>query len=175
VLVLRDVLEFHATEVAEMLDTTVASVNSALKRARAGMERRRPAVAATPFEEEILARFVPAYEAADLDTVIELLTDDVFISMPPIPFEYHGREVVSRLFDKIFGAGRRFDLVPTRANGQPAFGSYLRGPDGLSHGVGLIVLEVGDAGITAMTRFEKSVLGWFGLPRTMPSRPGSPR
>jgi RNA polymerase sigma-70 factor (ECF subfamily) len=175
VLVLRDVLGFHASEVAEMLETTVASVNSALKRARAGMESPRPAVSASAFEEEIVARFVPAYEAADLDTVVALLTDDVFISMPPMPFEYAGREIVARFCGGIFAAGRRFDLVPTRANGQPAFGTYLRGPDGLSHGVGLIVLEVRDDGISAMIRFEKSVLASFGLPRAMPSRPGSPR
>ncbi|WP_028063273.1 sigma-70 family RNA polymerase sigma factor [Solirubrobacter soli] len=175
VLVLRDVLEFHASEVAEMLDTTVASVNSALKRARAGMERRRPAASASAFEEEIVARLVPAYEAADLDAVVALLTDDVFISMPPMPFEYTGRALVARFFGAIFGSGRRFDLVPTRANGQPAFATYLRGPDGLSHGVGLMVVEVGADGISAMIRFEKSVLASFGLPRTMPSRPGSPR
>jgi RNA polymerase sigma-70 factor (ECF subfamily) len=175
VLVLRDVLEFHASEVAEMLDTTVASVNSALKRARAGMERRRPAVAASAFEAEIVSRFVPAYEAADLDTVVALLTDDVFISMPPMPFEYTGRDVVAAFCGNIFGAGRRFDLVATRANGQPAFATYLRGPDGISHGVGLIVLELRDAGISAMTRFENGVLPSFGLPRALPSRPGSRR
>jgi RNA polymerase sigma-70 factor (TIGR02960 family) len=177
VLILRDVLDFHASEVAEMLDSSVASVNSALKRARAGMERRRRVVAVPASEEAIVAKFVSAYEAADLDAVVALLTDDVFISMPPMPFEYTGLEVVARFCGGIFGSGRRFDLVPTRANGQPAFGTYLRGPGGISHGVGLIVLEVGEAGISAMTRFEKSVLASFGLPRSIatPSRRGSPR
>ena len=61
-----------------------------------------------------------------------LLTDDVFISMPPMPFEYEGRDLVARFCAGIFRAGRRFDLVPTRANGQPAFGTYLRGPDGVA-------------------------------------------
>jgi len=116
-----------------------------------------------------------AWQSADLDTLVVLLTDDVFISMPPMPFEYTGREVVAQFCGRIFGAGRRFDLVPTRANGQPAFGTYLRGADGLSHGVGMIVLELREDGISAMTRFENSVLAPFGLPRTMPSRPGSPR
>jgi RNA polymerase sigma-70 factor (TIGR02960 family) len=167
VLVLRDVLGFHATEVAEMLDTTVASVNSALKRARAGLEGRRSAPAASSSEEPLVAEFVRAYEAADLDTVVGLLTDDVFISMPPMPFEYSGRDRVARFCAGIFGAGRRFDLVATRANGQPAFGTYLRGPGGVSHGVGLIVLEVGDGGISAMTRFENGVLPSFGLPRSI--------
>jgi RNA polymerase sigma-70 factor (TIGR02960 family) len=134
VLILRDVLGFHAREVAEMLDSTVESVNSALKRARASLQRQRPAVgmrepppaAGSPAEDAIVARFVSAYESADLDAMLALLTDDVFVSMPPMPFEYEGREVVGRFFASIFGAGRRFELVPVRANGQPAFGAYLR-------------------------------------------------
>jgi RNA polymerase sigma-70 factor (TIGR02960 family) len=178
VLILRDVLGFHATEVAEMLDTTVESVTSALKRARAGLERRRPPTAdrepppasGSPSEDAIVARFVSAYESADLDTLVALLTDDVFISMPPMPLEYEGRDVVARFSATIFGAGRRFDLVPTRANGQPAFGTYLRAPDGSRHGVGLIVLTLAGDRICAMTRFENSVLPWFGLPRSLPSR-----
>ena len=177
VLILRDVLGFHAHEVADMLGATVASVNSALKRARAGLERRcaaadgePPPASGSPSEDAIVAKFVSAYEAADLDTVVALLTDDVFISMPPIPFEYEGRELVARFCAGIFGAGRRFDLVPTRANGQPAFGAYLRGADGVSHGVGLIVLALAGDRICAMTRFENSALPWFGLPRSLPSR-----
>ena len=75
-----------------------------------------------------MAKFVRAYESADLDALVALLTDDVFMSMPPMPFEYEGRDVVARFCAGIFGAGRRFDLVPTRANGQPAFGAYLRAP-----------------------------------------------
>ena len=99
-----------------------------------------------------------------------LLTDDVFISMPPMPLEYQGRDLVVRFCDGIFGAGRRFDLVATRANGQPAFGAYLRGADGISHGIGLIVLTLSGDRICAMTRFENSALPWFDLPRTLPGR-----
>ena len=92
VLLLRDVLGYHATEVADMLDTTVESVNSALKRARAGLERRRPAAAdSSKQENDLAARFATAYEAADMKAIIALLTDDVFTSMPPMPFEYQGR------------------------------------------------------------------------------------
>ena len=80
------------------------------------------------------------------------------------------RDVVARFCGGIFGAGRRFDLVPTRANGQPAFGTYLRGSDGIAHGVGLIVLTLSADRIWAMTRFENTVLPWFGLPRTLSSR-----
>jgi ketosteroid isomerase-like protein len=70
-----------------------------------------------------VAKFVSAWESADLDALVALLTDDVFISMPPMPFEYEGRDLVARFCASIFGAGRRFDLVRTRANGQPAFGA----------------------------------------------------
>ena len=178
VLLLRDVLGFHAREVADMLDSSVESVNSALKRARASLQRQQtetdhreaPPPAGSPSEEAILAEFVSAWERADVNAVVALLTDDVFISMPPMPFEYDGRELVGRFCAGIFGACRRFDLVPTRANGQPAFGSYLRGPGGISHGVGLFILTLAGDRICAMTRFENSVLPSFGLPRSLPSR-----
>jgi len=176
VLILRDVLGFHASEVAGMLDATVESVNSALKRARASMQRRPPAgherapAAGSAAEDAIVARFVSAYESADLAALVALLTDDVFVSMPPMPFEYQGREIVARFCASLFGAGRRFDLVAARANGQPAFGAYLRGPGGIRHGTGLIVLTLAGDRISAMTRFENSVLPWFGLPRSLPGR-----
>jgi RNA polymerase sigma-70 factor (ECF subfamily) len=178
VLVLRDVLGFHADEVAHMLDSTVDSVNSALKRARAGLklklppttDREPPPDSRSGSEDAIVAKFVRAWESADLDALVALLTDDVFISMPPIPFEYQGRDVAARFCASIFRAGRRFDLVPTRANGQPAFGAYLRAPNGISHGTGLYVLALTGDRICGMTRFDNSVLAWFGLPRSLPSR-----
>jgi RNA polymerase sigma-70 factor (TIGR02960 family) len=178
VLILRDVLGFQAKEVADMLDSTVESVNSALKRARASLQRRRPPIAErelppafdSPSEVAIVAKFVSAWESADLDALVTLLTDDVSISMPPVPFEYEGRDVVARFCASIFRAGRRFDLVPTRANGQPAFGAYLRAPTGIRHGTGLIVLTLTGDRICAMTRFDNSVLPWFGLPRSLPSQ-----
>jgi RNA polymerase sigma-70 factor (TIGR02960 family) len=178
VLILRDVLGFHANEVADMLDSTVESVNSALKRARASLQRRLPPIAdrkpapapGSPSEQAIVAKFVNAWESANLDALVALLTDDVFISMPPMPFEYEGRDVVARFCATLFRAGRRFDLVPTRANGQPAFGAYLRAPTGIRHGIGLYVLTLAGDRICAMTRFENSVLPSFGLPRSLPSR-----
>ena len=178
VLVLRDVLGFRASEVADMLDSTVESVNSALKRARASLERRwspgtdrePPASSGSPSEDAVVGKFVRAWETADLDALVDLLTDDVFISMPPMPFEYQGRDLVARFCASIFGAGRRFDLVPTRANGQSAFGAYLRTPHGISHGMGLYVLTLSGDQICAMTRFENTVLLSFGLPRSLPSR-----
>jgi RNA polymerase sigma-70 factor (TIGR02960 family) len=178
VLILRDVLGFHANEVADMLDSTIESVNSALKRARAGLRRRLPPpsdrepppASDSPSENAIVAKFASAWESADLDALVALLTDDVFVSMPPMPLEYEGREVVARFCASIFRSGRRFDLVRTRANGQPAFGAYLRAPTGIRHGTGLYVLTLTGDRICAMTRFDNCVLPWFGLPRSLPSR-----
>jgi RNA polymerase sigma-70 factor (ECF subfamily) len=177
VLILRDVLGFHASEVAEMLEVTVPSVNSALNRARASLQRRQPAArhqpppaAGSPAEDAIVARFARAWESADLDALVALLTDDVFIAMPPEPFGYEGRDAVARYWGRQFGAGRRLDLVPTRANGQPAFGAYLRVPAGTRHATGFYVLTLAGDRICAMTRFEASVLPWFGLPRSLPAR-----
>jgi RNA polymerase sigma-70 factor (TIGR02960 family) len=178
VLILRDVLGFHANEVAEMMESTVESVNSALKRARASLLRRRPPATGrelppapdSPSEDAIVTKFVTAYESADVKALVALLTDDIFISMPPMPFEYEGRDVVARFCASIFGSGRRFSLVRTRANGQPAFGIYLHGSDGTRQGVGLHVLTLTGDRICAMTRFENNVLPWFGLPRSLPSR-----
>jgi RNA polymerase sigma-70 factor (TIGR02960 family) len=178
VLVLRDVLGFHANEVADMLSSTVESVNSALKRARGSLQLRLPATAdretapapESAAEKAIVAKFVNAWESADLDALVALLTDDVFVSMPPMPFEYEGRDVVGRFCASLFRAGRRFDLVPTRANGQPAFGAYLRAPTGVRHGIGLYVLTLTGDRICTMTRFDNSVLPWFGLPRSLPGQ-----
>lgn len=171
VLVLRDVLGFRAAEVAEMLDATVEAVNSALKRARAGLQSGLPAPApVSGIAEVIVARFVRAYESADMPALIELFTDDVFMSMPPIPLEYRGRAPVAAFCELLFSSGRTFSLVPTRANAQPAFGTYVVGPDGTRHANGLIALALAGEGIRALTRFEDSVLPWFGLPRSLPSR-----
>jgi RNA polymerase sigma-70 factor (TIGR02960 family) len=179
VLILRDVLGYHASEVADMLEVTVESVNSVLKRARASLQRGQgpaaadrqpPPAVGSPAEEAIVARFVSAYESADIETVVALLTDDIFVSMPPLPFEYEGRDVVTRFLASLLGPGRGVDLVPTRANGQPAFGVYRRAATGLRRGTGLFVLTLRGDRICAMTRFEASVLPWFGLPRSLPGR-----
>ncbi len=161
-----------------MLDSTVDSVNSALTRARAGLKPRFPSTAERdpapaphlPSEEAMVAEFVHAYESGDVDALVAMLTDDVFISMPPMPLEYEGRDVVGRFYAAIFRSGRRFDLVRTRANGQPAFGAYLRAPSGIRHGTGLLVLTLTGDRICSVTRFDNSVLPSFGLPRSLPSR-----
>jgi RNA polymerase sigma-70 factor (ECF subfamily) len=178
VLVLRDVLGFHGNEVADMLDSTIDSVNSLLKRARASLQGRLAAsadrepapVPDSPSEQATVAEFVRAYESGDLHALVALLTDDVFLSMPPFPLEYEGRDVVTRFYASMIGSGRRFDLVPTRANGQPAFGAYLRASTGIRHGTGLLVLTLTGDRICSVTRFDNSLLPWFGLPRSLPSR-----
>jgi RNA polymerase sigma-70 factor (TIGR02960 family) len=171
VLVLRDVLGFPAAEVAGMLGSTVESVTSALKRARAGLrrvtDREPPPAPGSAAEEAVVRRFVRAYEAADVEAVVALLTDDVFMSMPPMPFEYEGRDAVAGFLAGIFRAGHR-SLRPTRANGQPAFGHYALGPDGTRRGAGLIVVALAGDRVGAMIRFENTVLPWFGLPPSLP-------
>jgi RNA polymerase sigma-70 factor (TIGR02960 family) len=167
VLILRDVLGFPASEVAGMLGVTVDAANSALKRARATLERRQPAgepppAPGSPEEDAIAARFARAYEAADVAAVVTLLTDDVFTAMPPIPYEYVGRDAAAALMASLFGAGRKFRLRPARANGQPAFGMYLDAAGGPA--TGLMVLSLSGDRIRAMTRFDATVLPWFGLP-----------
>src|SRR5262245_6393834 len=176
VLILREVLGYHAKEVADMLDSTVESINSALKRARIGLrhrlppgsDREPPPAPDSGSERALLAQFVRAWESGDVDALVALLTADVHVSMPPIPLEYHGRDVVAGLFAGVL-RHRLHDLVPTRANGQPAFGAYLRTlAGGIRHGTGLFVLTLSGDRICAMTRFDSSVLPWFGLPRSLP-------
>jgi RNA polymerase sigma-70 factor (ECF subfamily) len=175
VLILREVLGYHANEVADMLDTTVESVNSALKRARASLERRVPPIGereppppvGSPAEQALAAEFARTWESGDVDGLVALLTDDVRIAMPPIPLEYLGRDAATRFLASLLPA-RRHELVPTRANGQPAFGAYLRVRTGIRHGTGLFVLTLTGDRICAMTRFDSNVLPWFGLPRSLP-------
>jgi RNA polymerase sigma-70 factor (TIGR02960 family) len=178
VLVLRDVLGFQAAEVAAMLETTETSVNSALQRARAALDARLPADRAraplprSAAERELVDRFADAFVRDDVAGVIALLTDDAWVTMPPEPHEYQGAEGISRfLQDRIAGrAGRGVRLIPTRANGQPAFGHYLEDPHApVGRFVGVLVLTLEGDRISAITRFADSgILARFGLPRTVP-------
>lgn len=177
VLVLRDVLRFQASEVAQILETTEESVTSALKRARAGLRRQLPPTGdrepppapGSPTEQALVAKFVRAYAAGDVDGLVALLTDDIHLSMPPIPLEYQGRADVARFYATVLRRDWTYDFVPTRANGQPALGAYLHAPTGIRHGIGLVVLTLSGDRISAITRFDTSVLPSFGLPRSLPS------
>ena len=177
-LILRDVLGFRASETAGILDTTEESVTSALKRARAALRRQLPAAQGqdpppppdSAAERELIARLTRAYDAGDVDGIVALLADDVQLRMPPVPLEYQGREVAARFLTSVALRQRRtYRLVATRANGQPAFGAYVRDPlTGVAHANGLLVLTLAGERISVMTRFDNSVLPRFGLPRTLP-------
>ena len=177
VLVLRDVLGFRAGEVAGMLETTEPSVNSLLRRARAAFESRLPAAGReraplpnSKLEREIIGRFADTVEAGDIDGMVALLTDDAWLTMPPEPYEYQGRQAIARFLQDRDARVGVLRLVPTRANGQPAFGCYL--PDAhapIARARGLMVLTLTDDRISAITWFgERSILSHFGLPRTLP-------
>jgi RNA polymerase sigma-70 factor (TIGR02960 family) len=178
VLILRDVLGFRASEVARILESTEESVTSALKRARATLQHRLPSSAAreappppdSAAEQELVKRLTLAYETSNVADLVALLTDDVLMTMPPIPLQYRGRELVARfLTAAVFGPDTIFRMVATRANGQPAFGAYLRDPLAkVAHANGLLVFTFAGGRISAITRFDTSVLPRFGLPPTLP-------
>ena len=176
-LILRDVLGFHASEAARILETTEESVTSALKRARAALERhqessaqREPAPAPdSAAERDLVSRLTRAFETADVDGIVALLTQDAWLTMPPLPLEYQGRDPAARfLTATAFRPGWTARLIPTRANGQPAFGFYARDPHtGSFYTVGLMVLTLAGTQISAMTRFDPGILPRFGLPATL--------
>ncbi len=174
-LVLRDVLGFPAAEVAEILESTPAAVNSALARARSALpparEPERVALPRSGTDADVVARFVEAFQKGDVDGLVALLTDDAKLTMPPEPTECRGPVAIGNFYrDRGLIAGHT-KLVPTSANCQPAFGYYRPDPYAEVHrAAGILVLAVADGRITAITRFgEPSLLARFGLPRTLPS------
>jgi RNA polymerase sigma-70 factor (ECF subfamily) len=177
VLVLRDVLGYRAEEVAEMLETSAASVNSLLRRARAAFETRLPATgrerAPLPhsrLERDIVGRFAEAVETGDIDGMVALLTDDAWVTMPPLPHAYQGRQTIGAfLRGSAERRGAPLRLVPTRANTQPAFGCYLSLPGTeVARAYALFVLTLEGDQISAITWFaDASVFPLFGLPRVL--------
>jgi len=194
VLVLRDALGFSAAETAGILDTSEPSVNSALQRARAALaarmpERERAPAAGSARERELVRGFADAFEAGDMERVVALLTDDAWVTMPPEPHEYQGREAIADFLHhasaRVAGRGRRTILVPTRANGQPALAHYIREPGApAAEAAGVFVLTLESAGISVLTRFDGGhLVSRFGLPQTVrddrsggtPARPAGSR
>ena len=176
---LRDVLGFRAAEAAGILGCSLDAVNSALKRARAAVAghlpsagRARAPLPGSARERDVVGRFADAFERGDVDAITALLTDDVWLTMPPLPLEYQGRATAAQFLSVVsFRCGQRqYRLIATRANGQPAFGCYVRDARApISHAHGLIVLTLSGDGISVVTRFmDNSVLPRFGLPRTLP-------
>jgi RNA polymerase sigma-70 factor (TIGR02960 family) len=176
--VLKDVLGYRSAETAAVLGTSEAAVNSALQRARGKLERvaldrplERAPVAGSREERDLVGRFAGAFEAGDVDSVVALLSQDARLTMPPEEMRYVGPAEIHRFFSTVpaGGALERFKLVPTRANGQPAFGCYLRMPEGPLRAYGLMVLTLGGGRVTAITGFpDTRVFASFGLPRTLP-------
>ena len=175
-LILRDVLGFSTSEAAHILAASEQSVASAVKRARATLARHlppgrgeEPPPPHSAAEQQLVARLTRAFEAADVNGIVALLTEDAWLAMPPVPLEYQGRELAGRFLTLAFRQGRRYRLVATRANGQPAFGVYVRDPrTGVLHANGLLVLTLAGDRISMITRFDNSVMPRFGLPRSLP-------
>jgi RNA polymerase sigma-70 factor (ECF subfamily) len=160
VLILREVLEFTAAEVAGILDMSVPAVNSALQRARAGLSGM--AVGEDDISEpddrsvrQTVDRYIRAFEAADVDTLVTLLTDDAVLEMPPVPLWYHGKVYYGRFIARVFAMrGPDWRMLPTSANGQPAAVAYCRGDDGTYHLHTLQVFTVTPAGIARTVVFQ---------------------
>lgn len=173
ILVLRDVLNWSAQEVAQLLDTSPTAVNSALQRARMTIDDRLPEPSTEAFDpsddrqRELLEEYVSAFESHDIPRLVSLLREDAINSMPPFPWWVRGRDVIGRLFDT--GDGCRGDrLVPTIANGAPAFGQYKQ-VDGRHRPFGLVVLGVVDGQIVESTTFlgVERLFPCFGLPSAL--------
>lgn len=173
VLILRDVVQFSAGEVAELLETTPAAVNSALQRARAHLAEVAPREedVAEPEDaerRELLDRYCAAFENADLAALTELLQADVRLEMPPLPVWFTGRDAVTRfLAQRAFAEAGDLVLIPTAANGQPAVAEYRRDADNVMRAHSIHVLTTGGAGIAAITVFlDPALFTAFGLPPT---------
>ena len=174
---LRDVLGYSAAEAAQMLEASEVSVNSALQRARATLgarahspDRDRAPAPRSPREREIVSRFVEAFEAADIERLVGLLTSDAWMTMPPEPLEYQGHAAIAEFYvTRTWWGARPIKLVPTRANGQPAFGYYLKDAHApIAHANGFIVLTLAGDKVCAITRFgDNSLFPQFGLPRNL--------
>ncbi|HEX6476200.1 MAG TPA: sigma-70 family RNA polymerase sigma factor [Acidimicrobiales bacterium] len=170
VLILREVLRWHADEVAELLDTSVASVNSALQRARAtlatlGLDDATGPSQVDPDQQELLARYVDAFERYDVTSIVRLLHDEAAFTMPPYTLWLSGPTEIGRFY---LGQGigcRGSRLLPTSANGCPAFGAYKpSGPDTLDPWA-IQVIETEDGRITGLHHFiYPELFEAFGLP-----------
>jgi RNA polymerase sigma-70 factor (TIGR02960 family) len=178
VLILRDVLDWPASDVAELLELGVAAVNSALQRARATLRQHLPAdrredwaaPEVSESERALLEAFIDSHERGDADAALALIAEDVRVTMPPHPLLYEGRDAIRSLMAQAFDDPNLGDwrLVPTRANRHPAAASYLRAPgDDTFRAFKLDVLRVVDGRIAEITTFDATLFDAFGLPPTM--------
>ncbi|MQY19742.1 sigma-70 family RNA polymerase sigma factor [Nocardia macrotermitis] len=175
VLILREVLMFHADEVADLLGTTTAAVNSALQRARAQLAKSAPhgydlAEPQDARQRTLLDRYATAFTRADIDGLVQVLTEDAVFEMPPIPSWFRGRDHIVRfLATRLTEPDGRY-LMPTTANGQPAFGLYTRGHGGVLRAHALQLLTVGAAGIARIDMIhDPTLFPRVGLPHLAPA------
>jgi RNA polymerase sigma-70 factor (ECF subfamily) len=177
VLILRDVLDWRASEVAELLGTTATATNSALQRARAQLQQAAPREdelrePADPGDLALLNRYAAAFENADIATLTGLLRDDVVFEMPPLPAWFTGRENIGLfLRSHVLRQPGDFRMIPIAANGQPALAAYHRTPDGTYHANGIEILTIRASRITRVTAFlDPTLFPAFALPPTLPPR-----
>jgi RNA polymerase sigma-70 factor (ECF subfamily) len=181
VLVLRDVLQWKAAEVAEAIGTSTAAVNSLLQRARTQLESVGPSAEdrlAAPDSadaQDRLARYIAAFEAYDVDRLVDLFTAEAIWEMPPFVGWYQGADNIGRLIDTQCPGGRHdMKMLETRANGQPAFGLYMRQPDGTFTPFQLQVLTIdptveGGRVEHVAAFFHEGLFERFGLPSVLPA------
>ncbi len=183
VLVLREVLRWRAAEVAQALGITTVAVNSTLQRARAQLATVNPSPddlvePSAARQRELLDRYLAAFEAKDIPAIVALFTRDAVWEMPPFLSWFRGPERIGALIDThcpADGPGA-MRLLPVRANGQPAFGLYIRAPDGSYRAFNLPVLTLTEGGVSRVTCFfDLSLFPLFGLPPTLPAAAAQPQ
>jgi len=178
VLVLRDVLGFRAAEVADLLEVSEPAVNSALQRARATMasrlprlDRDRASLPRSARQRDLAARFATAFANHDIDSVVALLTDDAWLTMPPVTLEYQGPAAIGAFLRDVAArhGGQPYRMIPTGANGQPAYGLYVCDGRSAAFGAyGMVVLSLEGDRISGITRFvDNGLMSWFGLPGSL--------
>jgi len=180
VLILRDVLQWPASEVAALLGTTTTAVNGLLLRARARLQKAAPAQddirePADPGQRALLDRYAAAFENADAAALSQLLQQDAVFEMPPILTWFAGRQQIGRFLGaRVLGQPGDFKMIPLGANGQPGFACYLRGRDGQYHAHAVQVLTIGAAGIAHVVSFNQPELfAAFSLPPALPAAAGT--
>ena len=176
VLILRDVLEWRAAEVAELLGTTTTAVNGMLQRARARLEQAAPdedeiREPADPDDRALVDRYAAAFQKADIPALMQLLREDAVFEMPPQPTWFAGRELIGRFLQaRVLREPGRFRMIPTAANGQPAFAAYLRDSDGVYRAHSICVLTIAASRVTRVTSFiDPGLFAAFGLPQAAPA------
>ncbi len=177
VLLLRDVLDWSAAETAALLDTSVASVTSALQRARVTLRQHARAESRVPSgdERQLVARYVDAHHRADTAALVSLMREDIRFTMPPQPVHYDGIRQVAEVIGEALEHAGEFRLVPTRANRSPAAANYLRERgDTEFRALALDVLRFEDGKLVEITTFEPRLFVHFGLPEVWTDEPGVP-